>query len=79
MSWTVSHRSFQPDRTVPYVVVLVRLAEGAELILPGGWAGASDGSDLEVGSPVRAGFDDAPGDGDGPGWALLSWQPMGLA
>jgi hypothetical protein len=78
-SWTVSHRSFQPDRSAPYVVTLVRLAEGADLMLPGGWAGAPDGSDLRVDLPVHAAFDDAPIEGDSPAWALLSWQPVGPA
>ena len=76
-TWTVSHRSFQPGRSAPYVVLLVRLAEGDDLVLPGGWAGAPDGSDLTVGASVRAGFLDLPPEGENPPAALLHWRPEG--
>jgi uncharacterized protein len=78
-SWTVSHRSFQPERAAPYVVLLVRLVEGAELLLPGGWAGASDGSDLEVGLLVQADFLDLPEDPQAGPAALLNWRPKSVA
>ncbi|MGI6873376.1 MULTISPECIES: Zn-ribbon domain-containing OB-fold protein [Amycolatopsis] len=70
-SWVVSHRAYQPDRTAPYTVVMVRLAEGDDLLLPGGW---TEGADLAVGLPVRATYQDLPGD---PPAALLRWQPTG--
>lgn len=73
-SWTVSHRAYQPERTAPYVVVLVRLTEARELLLPGGWAGRADGSDLAIGMPVRAAYQDLPGE---PRAALLRWAPVG--
>lgn len=73
-SWTVSHRSFQPGRAAPYVVVLVRLEEGPELLLPGSWAGAADGSDLQTGLAVRAGFTDLPTEGEMPPHSLITWQ-----
>ena len=77
-SWTVSHRVYQPNRTAPYVVVLVRLAETSAVILPGGWAGAPDGSDLAVGTQVRASFLDLPATESEPA-ALLLWQPKDWA
>ncbi|MEU6422902.1 Zn-ribbon domain-containing OB-fold protein [Streptomyces spiralis] len=57
-SWTVSHRAFLPGRPTPYVVLLVRLEEGEDLILPGGWDGPADGTGLRVGLPVVAGYHD---------------------
>lgn len=63
-------RGRAPDRQAPYAVVLVRLAEGADLMLPGGWAGRADGTDLAVGLPVRATFEDIPGE---PPAALIRW------
>lgn len=76
-SWTVSHRSVQPERSAPYIVVLIRLAEADNLLLPGSWAGAGDGSDLAVGVPVQLRFLDYPPDGpDGAsGFTLLGWRP----
>ncbi|MGW3472792.1 Zn-ribbon domain-containing OB-fold protein [Saccharopolyspora sp. NPDC000995] len=76
-TWTVSHRTYQPDHTTPYVVVLVRLAEADDVILPGGWAGAPDGSDLAVDLQVRACFQDLPATDIEPAAALLVWQPNG--
>jgi uncharacterized OB-fold protein len=75
VSWTVSHRTFQPGRPAPFVVVLVRLAESANLILPGGWSGAADGSDLAVGLAVHADYVPCDGEADSPPAALLSWRP----
>lgn len=74
ISWTVSHRSFQPEQTAPYVVLLVALTEGAHLVLPGGWAGSQDGSDLEIGLPVRATFRDLPTEGEKAPATLIDWQ-----
>lgn len=63
-SWTVSHRAFQPGRAAPYAVLLVRLAEGADLVMPGGWAGTHDDARLRVGLPVAAEYLDLPSEGD---------------
>ena len=71
-SWVVSHRAYQQERTAPYVVVLVRLAEDDGIVLPGGWAGMPDGSDLAIGLPVRASYQDLGGE---PPAALLTWSP----
>jgi hypothetical protein len=71
----VSHRSFQPERTAPYVVLLVRLDDGDDLVLPGGWAGAPDGSDLEMGLRVTVAFQDLPTEGEKPNAALIEWRP----
>lgn len=74
-SWTVSHRTFQPNRPAPYTVVVVRLAEADNLLLPGGWSGASDGSDLIIGTPVVARYVDTEVE-DGAPATLLHWAPV---
>jgi uncharacterized OB-fold protein len=56
-SWIVNRHAFLPGFDAPYVVVLVRLEEQDDLLLPGGWAGSRDGDDLRIGLPVVAGFD----------------------
>ncbi|NUU24481.1 MAG: hypothetical protein HOV68_23695 [Streptomycetaceae bacterium] len=73
-SWTVSHRSFQPGREAPYVVLLVRLAEASDVLMPGAWGGSAEG--LSIGLPVHAEFEDLPTTDDGA-WALLHWRPAG--
>jgi uncharacterized OB-fold protein len=61
-SWIVNHHSFGGE-AAPAVVVLVRLTEADDVLLPGAHAGAADGSDLAVGLPVVAEFEDRT---DGP-------------
>ena len=65
-SWIVNHHLFDPRWRSPFVVVLARLAEGEDILVPGGWAGPDGGDGLSIGSPVVAGFDDD---------ALLCWRP----
>src|SRR5581483_1309903 len=38
-SWIVNHHSFSPAFASPYVVVLARLEEQDDLLLPGGYGG----------------------------------------
>jgi uncharacterized OB-fold protein len=71
-TWTVSHRAFPPTRPTPFTVVMVRLTEARNILLPGAWSGAADGSDLAADLPVRAEFHDVAEPGDAPA-ALLSW------
>jgi uncharacterized protein len=71
-SYVVSHRPFSPAHQPPYVVVLARLEDQPDLLLPGGWDGARDGSDLAIGLPVCASYTDME-----PGLALLSWRRSG--
>jgi uncharacterized OB-fold protein len=74
-SWTVVHRSPSPATPTPYSVLLVRLAEAPNLLVPGGWAGDAAGTDLRTGLPVRAGFRDLPASADADPAALLCWRP----
>ncbi|MEN0138137.1 MAG: OB-fold domain-containing protein [Rhodococcus sp. (in: high G+C Gram-positive bacteria)] len=72
VTWTATHRAFSPRSDVPFVVVLVRLDAGENLLVPGGWGGDRHGSDLTVGQQVVAEFTTStPGDGDPA--ALIRW------
>jgi uncharacterized OB-fold protein len=68
-SWIVNHHTFATAFTAPYVVVLVRLDDQDDILMPGGWAGPADGQGLEVGRAVIAGFEDGP-----DGTTRLQWQ-----
>ena len=57
-SWIVNHHSFNPSFQSPYVVLDVRLDDQDDIIMPGGYAGPGDGSDLAVGLPVVVDFED---------------------
>ena len=70
-SWIVNHHSFLPGVPAPYVVLSVRMAEQADLVLPGAYDGPHDDPALEIGAPVRVGFSDLPGE---PPAALLRWS-----
>ena len=68
-TWLVNHHAFG-EASTPYVVVLARLDEQADILVPGAWAGAADGSDLSVDRALRLTFDDREGGG-----TLLRWAP----
>jgi uncharacterized OB-fold protein len=79
-SWIVNHHSFgraSGGRAAPYVVLLVRLDDQSDILVPGGWEGAPDGTGLRVGLAVTAGFDDVDVDepGESARVALLRWGP----
>ena len=67
-SWIVNRHGFGGAFPLPSTAILVRLAEQHDLLLPGGWAGAADGSDLAMGMEVRVGFEDV-----GDEVTLLRW------
>ena len=68
-SWIVNRHGFGGAFPLPSTAILVRLAEQDDLLLPGGWAGAADGSDLAMGMEVRVGFDDVDDE-----VAILRWE-----
>ncbi len=74
-SFVVNRHGFGGAFPLPSTVVLVRLAEQDDLLLPGGWSGAPDGAGLTIGLAVRVGFEDVPGDADADPYTLLSWRP----
>src|SRR5437870_106855 len=55
-SWIVNHHAFNSAFPSPYVVLLVRLEEQDDLLLPGAYAGDPAGSDLAVGLPLVVTF-----------------------
>jgi hypothetical protein len=73
-SWVVNRHGFGGAFPLPSTVLLVRLAEQDDLLLPGGWAGAPDGTGLVAGLPVVAGFEDVAEDEGGGAMTLLSWR-----
>jgi hypothetical protein len=82
VSWIVNRHAFSPAFASPYVVVSVRLDEQDDVVMPSGWGGLGDGSDLAVGMPVSVTFVDLDADeadeadaGGGPA-TLLSWNAV---
>jgi len=59
-SWIVNHHTFGSSFESPYVVLMVRLDDADDILMPGAWAGARDGRDLAAGAHVDASFDRAP-------------------
>jgi uncharacterized OB-fold protein len=74
-SWIVNRHGFGGAFPLPSTVVLVRLAEQDDLLLPGGWAGSADGVDLSVGLSVVVGFEDIESEAGDSDHAVLSWGP----
>lgn len=72
-SWTVTHQS-RPEVEVPYVVVLARLDEQSDLLVPGGCS-FDDAGRLEVGAAVQVGFEDVI-DENGVQGTVLRWEPV---
>lgn len=60
-SWIVNHHAFGDGLPAPYVVLLVALVEQDDILVPGGYDGPPDGSDLAIGLPLLVGFDDTDG------------------
>jgi hypothetical protein len=81
VSWVVNHHSFVAGAPPVYTVVLGRLEEQSDVLIPATWGGAADGSDLAVGQPLVVAFDDVDVDGAIEGdatatpMALLRWMP----
>jgi uncharacterized protein len=71
-SWIVNRHPFFSGMEVPSVVVLVRLEEADDVLIPGGWSGSPDGAGLRVGLPVQVGYKD-----NIDGGTLLVWRAAG--
>lgn len=74
-SFVVNRHGFGGLVPVPSTVLLVRLAEQHDLLLPGGWAGPPDGAGVAIGLPVTVGFEDVPGSDSADPYTLLRWGP----
>jgi uncharacterized OB-fold protein len=72
-SWTVGHRTTGADPGTS-VVVLVRLEEQDDLLMPGYIDGPTDGHDLHIGQSVEVGFDNVEIDTQGWRVAVLRWR-----
>jgi len=76
-SWIVNRHQFAPSLESPYTVVLGRIAEQEDILIPGAWAGRPDGTDLAVGMGLTAAFEDVPADAvgaaDPPRLAVIVW------
>ena len=70
----MNEHSFSDAFAATYVVVLARLEEQDDVLVPGAYGGAPDGHDLSIGDPIQVAFDDVDGS-DGP-LALLRWRPV---
>jgi uncharacterized OB-fold protein len=78
-SWIVNHHAFSRAFPSPYVVLLVRLEEQDDLLLPGASAGDPSGRDLAVGLAVIVTFEDLGlPEGQEP-VTLLRWLPSDVA
>jgi uncharacterized OB-fold protein len=74
-SWIVNHHAFRAGQGVPFVVLLVRLDDQDDILMPGFYAGPADGGGLSLGLPVALEFQDvAVPAGEAP-LALLRWRP----
>ncbi len=75
-SWIVNHHAFTEAFAVPYAVVMARLDEQDDILVPGAYGGASDGHDLRVGKRLFVAFDDVDvPEGTDP-ISLLRWMPV---
>lgn len=77
VSWVVNHHSFVVGAPPVYTVVLGRLEEQSDVLIPATWGGAVTGEDLAIGQALHVAFDDIEGTGDETGMAiaLLRWMP----
>ncbi|OBB27212.1 hypothetical protein A5792_25755 [Mycolicibacterium peregrinum] len=71
-SWTVGHRP--GVESAPSVVVMVRLEEQDDLLVPGYIDGPADGRGLRIGQSVDVGFDDVEFGSQGWRVAVLRWR-----
>jgi uncharacterized OB-fold protein len=76
-SWIVNRHTFGGTVPSPSVVLLVRLEEQDDLLLPGAFAGDREGSDLELGAPVEVALEPGPTNRDGTPVTLLRWTLLG--
>jgi uncharacterized OB-fold protein len=75
-SWIVNEHRFSDAFTVPYVVVMARLDEQDDILVPGSYGGASDGHDLRVGRRLVVAFDDVDMPEGADHMSLLRWMPV---
>lgn len=70
-SYVVHHAPKVPGRTLPFVIALVELEEGARML--GELRGVAP-DQIEIGMPVNATFIDFPDSDVSPAWTLYAWE-----
>jgi uncharacterized OB-fold protein len=75
-SWTVTHRTGAVDAG-QFVVVVVRLDDQDDIVMPGYIDGPADGAGLSIGLPVAVGFDEVDVGRDGWRLVVLRWRRNG--
>jgi uncharacterized OB-fold protein len=75
-SWIVTRHQFSEAFRAPDVVVLARLDEQEDILVPGAYGGAPDGRGLHVGQRLVAGFDDVAAPEGAEPTSLLRWMPI---
>ena len=73
-SWIVNRHALGAAPSSPYVVLLVRLDEQDDVLLPGAYAGPPDGSGLDLDVPVTVEFEHAPSTDAGEPVTLMRWR-----
>ncbi|HEY8217995.1 MAG TPA: zinc ribbon domain-containing protein [Acidimicrobiia bacterium] len=76
-SWIVNRHTFGGAVPSPSVVLMVRLDEQDDLVLPGTSAGDAEGRDLALDLPVQVELVPGAPDGDGDAVTLLRWSAVG--
>jgi uncharacterized OB-fold protein/acyl dehydratase len=71
-SYVVHHAPKVPGRTLPFVIALVELEEGARML---GELRGVDPAAVEVGMRVSTTYIDFPANSVGPAWTLYAWEP----
>lgn len=73
VTWIVNQHVFNPAFDPPYTVVVARLEDQPDLLIPAGFAGTGDAEGLAIDCPVEAAFVDVPAEEGGP-FTLLAWK-----
>ena len=73
-SWVVNRHRFSPTAPAVFTVVLARLSEQQDILIPAQWGGSADGTDLAMGLSVVVSFVDVDRKPDEPPLALLRWD-----
>jgi uncharacterized protein len=75
-SWVVTRHQFSAAFEAPYCVVLARLDEQDDILVPGAYGGPPDGQGLRIGQHLVVAFDDVAVPEDAEPISLLRWMPI---
>jgi uncharacterized protein len=74
-SWIVNHHAFSDAFPVPYIVVLARLDEQDDVLVPGAYGGTTDAG-LHIGQRLVLAYEDVPVPEGADRLSLLRWLPV---